>query len=101
VGRKAGQSNGGGGVTELHIEHLVLNGLDLNRTRGLEFQEVLEAELTRLLEAGGLEHLRDGITIPTVFSRMTETVPDVKARGFGEDVARAVYDGVTQREVKP
>jgi hypothetical protein len=79
----------------------VLDGLGLNRTRGLEFQEVLEAELTRLLEAGHLSYLRDGTTIPTVFSRMKETVPDVKSRGFGEGVARAVYDGVTQREVKP
>ncbi len=86
---------------ELHIEHLVLDGLGLNRTRGLEFQEALEAELTRLLEAGNLDHLRDGITIPTVYSRMTETVPDVKSRGFGEGVAQAVYDGITQREVKP
>jgi hypothetical protein len=88
-------------MIELHIEHLVLNGLDLNRTRGLEFQEILEAELTRLLEAGNLDHMRDEITIPTVYSRMINTVPDMKSRGFGEGVARAVYDGITQPEVKP
>ena len=88
-------------MIELHIEHLVLDGLGLNRTRGLEFQEALEVELTRLLEAGNLSHLRDGTAIPTVFSTTAETIPDVKSRGFGEGVARAVYGGITQREVKP
>ena len=77
---------------ELHIEHLILEGLPLSRNQGLDVQQALEIELTRLLEAGQLhESFGRSREILGVRSSMAHSQ---QPNQIGQAVARAVYGQV-------
>ncbi len=81
---------------ELHIERLVLDGIDIPPGRGEQLRAAVSAELTRLLRDGGLSSpiLRGG-TVDRLH------VPSVKlpAPGAAADLGRfaggAIYEGLT------
>ena len=79
---------------ELHIEHLILDGLPLSRAQSMDVQQALEVELTRLLEAGTLQdQLGRSQVIPSVRSEM----PDAHGtERFGQGLAQAVYAEIGQ-----
>jgi hypothetical protein len=79
----------------LHVERLVLEGIDLDPAGRPVLQAALEAELGRLLAEGGVNpDLRGGIAVPAVRAAGFELSGDRGAAGLGEQIARSVYGGI-------
>ena len=83
----------------LHIERLVLDGLELERGHEPLLRAALEAELTRLIAGGGGAGLVSAETVPRLPAPGIET-----AGGDGGDpahlgrrIARSVYDSFGSR----
>ena len=77
---------------ELHIEHLILDGLPLSRNQGMDVQAAIEVELTRLLEAG---QLRAGLDGPQQVRGLRSNMAySQQPEQIGQGVARAVYGQV-------
>lgn len=77
----------------LHIEHLILDGVDIAPHRREQFRRALGAELGRLLSEGGLaEPLRSGSSFDELSGGRVELSGG--ATEMGNTVARAVYGGL-------
>ncbi len=80
----------------LHIDRLVLNGLDFPPDQQHLLQTSVVNELTRLLSEGGLApHLAKGITLARLSAnsiQLTENKPDQ----FGRQIAQSVYGGMSR-----
>lgn len=77
----------------LHIERLVLDGLDLRRLDAWAVRQELEAELTHLLQTGGLStEMLAGQAIPSL--SMGAILPSQKPQALGTRVAQALYGGI-------
>lgn len=82
----------------LHIERVVLDGLDLNRAEAERVQGGLEAELTRLLSEGKLaSYLLSGGSYPSLKVSRSANVIDTP-EGIGRQVAQKVYGGIGKVE---
>jgi hypothetical protein len=80
---------------KLHIERLVLDGIDLSPADRPVFQAALETELTRLLAEGGVESgLAGGAAVPAVRAKGFETAGDRDPARLGRQVAGSVYGGI-------
>ena len=80
---------------KLHIERLVLDGLELSPADRPVFQAALEAELGRLLAEGGVEPgLAGGIAVPTVRAKGFEMGGGHDPARLGRQVAGSVYGGI-------
>jgi hypothetical protein len=85
----------------LHIEGILLDGIDLPAHQLPLFQQAVEAELSRLLSAGGLQSgLENGAALreapadgPLAPAGSPATGEALDPAGFGREVARAVYGG--------
>lgn len=84
---------------ELHIERLILDGINASpRDRGT-IQASVEAELTRLLTEGGLSHeLSGGIALPSLRAGSLNLSTGGDPAQLGAQIARAVYDGIGKTE---
>ena len=78
----------------LHIERVVLDGLELERAHEPLFRAALEAELTRLIADGGAAHLATAGAVPRVSAPDIETAGDGDPARLGRQVAVSVYDGI-------
>ena len=79
---------------KLHIERLVLDGVDGNGQPQL-LQAAIEAELARLLAAGGLATaLIAGGVMPRIALPAIELVHGEAAGPVGARIAGAVYGGI-------
>lgn len=79
----------------LHIERLVLEGIDLGPTERPLLQAALEAELGRLLAQGGLgADLAGGGAVPSVRATGFEMGGDKDPTRLGQQIAGAVYGGI-------
>ncbi len=80
---------------ELHIERLVLDGIDIPPGHGERLRAAVSAELTRLLRDGGLASpvLRAGtvdrLRVPSVRLPVPGTAADL-----GRFVGGAIYEGL-------
>jgi hypothetical protein len=77
----------------LHIDRLVLNGLDMPVNAGGAIRIAVERELARLLSGGGLaSSLASGTAVPSV------RAPEINATGtaaqVGTAIGRAIYGGI-------
>lgn len=84
----------------LHIERVVLDGLDLSQAEAEGVRASLEAELTRLLAAGlAPQFLSSGAYSSLPGSRLEsgERTP-TQAGTLGSQVAQAVYGGIGRSE---
>ena len=80
---------------KLHIEHLVLDGLPTASARGPQVKAAVEAELTRLLAAGGLSReLQAGGTMPRVPVNPLRISPETRPAQLGKQIAQSVYGGI-------
>ena len=89
----------------LHIDRLVLSGLDMPANSGGAIRIAVEREIARLLSAGGLaSSLAGGTAVPSV------RAPEINATGspaqVGTAIGRAIYGGIgsssaSQPEKKP
>ena len=78
----------------LHIDRLVLDGLELGPGQAGLLRAAVEAELTRLLTAGGIApELAAGAAMPTLQAGMIETAGS-EPRALGGQIAQAVYGGI-------
>ena len=81
----------------LHVERLVLEGIDLDAAGRPLLQAALETELGRLLAEGGVNpDLRAGGAMPAVRAAGFEMSGDGNAAGLGRQIARSVYGGIGQ-----
>lgn len=82
---------------QLHIERLVLDGLDLGTAQPQQLQAAIESELARLLGEGGVAPALAGgtalarIAVPAIQMQRGEPVASAGAR-----IAAAVYGGIGQ-----
>ena len=81
----------------LHIERLILDGLAVAPAHRALVQAAVEAELSRLLTAGGLHaSLQSGIALPSVRAGALQLNADSNPKQIGQQIARAVYGGIGQ-----
>jgi hypothetical protein len=79
----------------LHIERLILDGLPIEGLHGPLVQAAVEAELSRLLSAGGLHaSLQSGIAVPSVRADVMSLNAGTNPKQIGQQIARAVYGGI-------
>jgi hypothetical protein len=79
----------------LHIEKLILDGLDVRPGDRQHLQAAVEAELTRLLGEGGIAAgLAEGGAVPAVRGGSIQTGGGGGAAGLGSQIAQAVYGGI-------
>lgn len=81
----------------LHIERLVLDGIQLSPAQRPLLQAAVEAELTRLLSNGGLNNaLQLGGALYSVRTTGIQLANDGSPAFLGEQIAGAVYGGIGQ-----
>ena len=79
----------------LHIERLIVEGLDLpQRQRGV-LQTALEAELGRLLAQGEIgTHLAQGGAVPRLAAPAIQLRANTDPTVLGTSIAQAVYSSI-------
>ena len=83
----------------LHIERLVLDGLQLDHAQGKGVQAAVEAELTRLLTEQGLAAgLQGGGIVPVVPSAPVQFAQGSTPAGIGKQIAQSVYSGIGNKK---
>lgn len=79
----------------LHIERLVLEGIDVEHAQRGVLQAAVEAELGRLLAAGGVNGgLAGGGAVPAVRAAGFEMNGEGNPGQLGRQIAGAVYGGI-------
>jgi hypothetical protein len=79
----------------LHIERLVLDGIQLGPGQRPLLQAAVEAELTRLLARDGLnDALRSGGALYSARAAEIQLVKDGNPAQLGEQIAEVVYGGI-------
>jgi hypothetical protein len=83
----------------LHIERLILDGLDLEPSRGALVKASVEAELTSLLMDGGLAGgLHSGGTVPSIRTNTIEFAGNDNPLRQGQKIARSIYSGIGENK---
>jgi hypothetical protein len=81
----------------LHIERLILDGLPIGHGQGSFVKAAVEAELSRLLAAKGLNpDLLSGGMIPTVQADSIQLSGGSSPAALGHQIAQALYGGIGQ-----
>lgn len=81
----------------LHIERLVLDGIELERGQESLLQAAVETELARMLSAEGLStHLMSGGAMPRLQAGDIRLSAGGNSHQLGQQIARAVYGGIGQ-----
>ena len=81
--------------TNVHIERLVLDGIDLPYPQRPLLQAAVEAELARLLAAGGVApSLRVGGALASVPGGAIHLAEGSDPAHLGTQIARAVHRGI-------
>lgn len=79
----------------IYIERLILDGLPLTHSKQPLLHAAVEAELSRLLAAGGLAaHLQVGGAFPRVPGGTIQIAGEGDPARLGQQIARAVYGGI-------
>lgn len=81
----------------LHIERLVLDGIPLASGQQPKLQSVVEAELTRLVNSGGLSTgLMKGGALAHLSVGTIHLSGESSPNNLGQGIATAVYEGIGQ-----
>jgi hypothetical protein len=79
----------------LHIERLILYGVDVPHSQRRLLQASVESELTRLFIKGGVpQHLASGSALPHVPASPIHMVGDSDPVRLGRQIATSVYAGI-------
>ena len=79
----------------LHIDRLVIEGLDVPHASRGALQAAVERELAQHIAQGGLaRELAGGIAVPSIRAPQIATVASPKPAQLGGAIAAAVYGGV-------
>ena len=80
---------------KLHIDRLILDGIDVGPAQRPALQAALETELGRLLAEGGIgDGLAGGGTVPSVRADSFKLSGEGNAERLGRQIARSVYGGI-------
>lgn len=81
----------------VHIDRLVLEGLDITSDRSPLLQRAVETELTRLLTGGGLApSLAQGVALPRIAAGNIEFNDGNNPAPLGQQIAQSVYGGISR-----
>lgn len=81
----------------LHIEKLVLEGLNLSPREGVQLQVAVEAELLRLLMTNGLaEGLTTGETLASLPVAPVTATKNNNPTQLGHQIAHSIYGGISK-----
>ncbi|HEY9675110.1 MAG TPA: hypothetical protein V6D11_26960 [Waterburya sp.] len=81
----------------LHIERLIVDGVNLYPSDRRVLQATVEAELARLLTTEGLPPgWQAGGAVPSVSIPPIELTPNINPTQMGQQIAQAVYRGMSQ-----
>jgi hypothetical protein len=87
---------------QLHIDRLVLDGLDVAYADRSQLAASMEVELSRLLSAGGMSSdFTSGVSLATLNADSIQVAPGASADHLGLQIAQAVYGGVGGQESFP
>lgn len=79
----------------LHIERLILEGIDLDPAQRPILQAAVEVELGRLIAEGGVgASLAGGRAVPSLRAHGFQMSGDGNPRQLGRRIAGAVYGGI-------
>lgn len=79
----------------LHIERLILEGINIEPHQRPLLQEALQTELTRLLTTGGLsQDFAGGLAVPRISAPSIPLAADNQPVRLGQQIARSVYGGI-------
>ncbi len=79
----------------LHIERLVLDGINLAPNQRHLLQASVEAELTRLLSEGGLNtQLNESLSTPHLQAPQISINPAMSSAHLGQQIAASVYQNI-------
>lgn len=79
----------------LHIERLVLDGLQIGPGQGVKVKAAVEAELSRLLQEGGLSSsLQGGNAPPRIRTNPMQVNGNEYPKNLGAQIARSLYGGI-------
>lgn len=78
----------------LHIEQLVLDGIELKGHQRTELQSALTSELVHLLGNGGLRSgFSAGVSLQRISTQDIQTDSENTAQ-FGKQIAHSIYGGI-------
>lgn len=79
----------------LHIERLVLEGVNIEPQQRPLLRQALQTELTRLLATGGLSRdFAGGLAVPRISTPGISLATDIHPVQLGRQIARSVYGGI-------
>ena len=79
----------------LHIERLIVDGLEIDPSKRDSFKAGIESELTALLTAGGVgETLSAGAALPRVEGPAIQLQPDNSTPQLSRQIAGSIYGGI-------
>lgn len=79
----------------LHIERLVLDGLDIAPEQRPILQAAVEVELSRLLTERGMSpNLVQGVAVPRLSAKDIQTASANSPTELGQQIAHSVYGGI-------
>lgn len=79
----------------LHIERLVVDGIEGECTQGSRLQQSLERQLTLLLASGELgAALRTGGALPHLQAPAIDLAPATQPETLGQQIAGAIFGGL-------
>ena len=80
---------------KLHIERLVLDGVNIAPGQRHVLQASVETELTRLLTVGGLSpSLAQGTALPRISAGGIQLTAGNNPTQLGQQIAQSVYGGI-------
>jgi hypothetical protein len=83
----------------VHIERLIIEGLNMMPGQEAKVSAAVEGELKHLLAAGGLSpDLREGGLWQERRASPISARDDMNAAGLGTSIARSIYSGIGRRE---
>ena len=75
----------------LHIDHLILEGIQLSPSQRALLQATVESELSRLLTVNGIpQHLEGGGNIPRLPTSIN-VKNNINPRQMGQGIAQSIY----------
>lgn len=80
---------------EMHIERLILDGIDIRHRDRLLLQTAVETELARLLAEGSFNP-QTNITLQDIPAGQIQLSHDNDPTQLGRQIARSVYGGINQ-----
>lgn len=78
----------------LHIERLILDGIDIAPDQKHLLQSIITTELIRMLTEGGISSdLAKGVALPRIFADGIQLTDNSPAQ-LGQQIAQSVYGGI-------